>query len=81
MTLPFSDLVGIPTYFVDTAIPEDAGNGNVRIWNCITRGGVLVPQFEVVIHAAKLLVASSVVRSAAEHAINTDMMLVGALFH
>ena len=77
----FTDLVGIPTYFIDTAVPEDAGNGNVRIWSCITRHGVLIPQFEMVIHASKLLIAAQTVRAAAEHAINSDVMMLGAIFH
>lgn len=45
----------IPTYNIVEAVKEDAGCGSVRITNYALKGGVLVPEFEVVIAASKLL--------------------------
>ena len=32
-------------------IEGDAGNGNVRIINCVARDGLLIPQYKVIIHS------------------------------
>ena len=59
------DCVGVPTFYMNVAVAEDAGGGNVRILNCERRGGVLVPVCEMIIPAADLLVAAGVVTDTA----------------
>lgn len=68
----------LPVYFIDTVLTEDAGDGNVRVINCVTRGGVLVPQFEVIIHASRLLLAGRAVAEKAQAVFNTEMMQGGS---
>ncbi len=52
----FADYIGVPTFYCSDVVREDAGNGNARVWNCVIRGGVLVPQCELIIPAPRLLV-------------------------
>jgi hypothetical protein len=61
----FADVFGLPVYYVDTAVPEPAGDGNVRVFNCVTRNGVLIPQCEIIIHSARLVIAARVVAETA----------------
>ncbi len=68
------DTFGVPTFFVDTAIPEDAGNGIVRVWNCQNRNGILVPQCEIIIHSARLVVAGKLVSEYGVRAFNAEQM-------
>ena len=56
---------GVPTYYMTEPVAEPAGGGNVRIWNCVRRHGVLVPVCEIIIPAAELLVASRIITDAA----------------
>lgn len=72
------DAYGVPTFYMTTAVPEDAGGGNVRIWNCCDRSGVLIPVCEVIIPATRLVVASRRVAEAAQTIFNMEMMLAGA---
>ena len=50
-----ADTFGLPCYYVTDVIREDAGNGNVRVWNCTLRGNVLIPVCEVIVPAGRLL--------------------------
>jgi hypothetical protein len=78
MSLPnIADVIGLPVYYIDTAIPEDAGNGNVRIINCVTRHGVLIPQYECIIHSTRLIVAGRAVSMKAQIIFNQQMMVNG----
>lgn len=49
------DTFGLPTYYVQDILQEDAGNGNVRIWVCAHRGNVAVPQCELIVSAETAL--------------------------
>ncbi len=75
------DTYGVPTFYVDTAIPEDAGNGNIRVWNCHFRNGILIPQCEVIIHATKLYVAGRRVGDFAEKVFNDEQMKMDLARH
>ncbi len=68
------DTFGVPTFFVDTAIPEDAGNGIVRIWNCSSIGGVLTPQCGIIMHSTKLFIAGKRVGQFAEKVFNAEQL-------
>ncbi len=78
MPLPVAEVVGLPVFYVDTAISEAAGNGMVRVINCQTRNGILIPQFEVYIHAIRLVMAGRAVADAAQSVFNSEMMVSGA---
>ncbi|SHJ71967.1 hypothetical protein SAMN05444159_1311 [Bradyrhizobium lablabi] len=56
---------GVPTFYMNVPVAEPAGGGNVRVWNCVRRHGVLVPVCEIIIPAVELLVASRIITSAA----------------
>lgn len=55
------DSYGVPTFYVNAAVPELAGGGNVRVWNCARRHGVLVPVCEIIIPATDLMIAARTV--------------------
>ena len=57
-TFPAKMLGDIPTYYITDTIQEDAGGGNIRIWNYARIKGVLVPQFQCVVASTKLLTIS-----------------------
>jgi hypothetical protein len=79
MSLPaLAEVIGLPTYWVDSVVPEDAGNGVVRIINCVTRNGVLIPQFETLIHSTRLITAARAVTDYARSVCSGEMMAVGA---
>ncbi|MCX7320414.1 MAG: hypothetical protein NT113_13305 [Hyphomicrobiales bacterium] len=63
-----ADFYGVPEFFISHVTTESAGNGNIRVFNYATRGGVSVPQFTVVIAAIDLIKASRQVEVAAESA-------------
>ncbi len=75
------DTFGVPTFFADTAIPEDAGNGIVRVWNCSTVGGVYVPQCAIIIHSTKLYIAGRRVGDYAEKVFNAEQMVMELIRH
>jgi len=59
------DAYGVKCYYMNVAVAEPAGGGNVRVWNCIRRHGMLIPVCQVIIPAIELLVASRIVTDAA----------------
>lgn len=65
MSVADFDAYGVPTYYMTVPIAEPAGGGNVRVWNCALKHGILVPQCEMIIPATDLLVASHIIREAA----------------
>lgn len=64
----------VPTYYVTEIIQEDATGGNVRIWNCTRRNGVLIPLFEVIIPAAALLAVGKQVACFAQDVFNAEQL-------
>jgi hypothetical protein len=68
---------GVPTYFVTSIIAEDAGCGNVRVWNCSDHHGILVPACEIIVPATKLMVITKAAQAVAQESFNREM-LVGA---
>jgi hypothetical protein len=64
----------VPTYYITDIIQEDAGGGNIRVWNCTRRNGVMVPQFEVIIPAAALLVVGKKVSTFAQEIFNESQL-------
>lgn len=73
------DSYGVPTFYVNVAVPEAAGGGNVRIWNCVRKRGVLVPVCEIIIPATDLVIAARAVSATAQDVFNCEMM--GATAH
>lgn len=63
---------GLMEYVVNAVATEPAGYGNVRIYNYVKRGGLLIPQFMCVMAAADLVVASRTVESAAQHVFSME---------
>jgi hypothetical protein len=74
-----ADGFGVPTFYVTDCIREDAGDGNVRIWNCIHRSGLLVPQCEVIIPAGKLQMIGRDVSEFAFDLYHRHQMLMDAI--
>lgn len=58
MTMEDFDTYNCPTFYMNVAIPEPAGGGNVRIWNCTRRHGLLIPVCEIIIPAIDLVIAA-----------------------
>ena len=56
---------GVPTFYMNVPVAEPAGGGNVRVWNCVRRHGVLIPVCEIIIPAVELVIASRIISSAA----------------
>jgi hypothetical protein len=52
---------GVPTFYFNVAVAEAAGGGNVRIWNCARRSGVLIPVCEVIVPAIDIMIAARTV--------------------
>lgn len=75
-TFPAKMLGKVPTYYITDVLQEDAGNGNVRVWNCTRRNGILLPQFEVIIPAASLVTVGRKVSSFAQEVFN-DLQMRG----
>lgn len=75
--MELADVIGLPTYFIDTSIPEDAGNGNVRLIGCVTRNGVLIPQYQSVMHSTRLIVAGRALALRAQLIFNEEMVIHG----
>lgn len=69
---------GVPCYYVTKAVPEQAGAGNVRVWNCTERNGVLMPVCEIIIPALSLVVAGKLVAETALEIFNREQMSGGA---
>lgn len=75
-TIPAKMLGRIPTYYIDDVFQEDAGNGNVRVWNYVRQRGVLIPQFEVIISSRALLLVGKKVANFAQEIFNADQLRI-----
>lgn len=53
------DTFGVPEYFATTTKIESTGGGCTRIYNCVTRNGVLVPVCSVVFPNAYIIQAAA----------------------
>lgn len=69
---PAKMLGKVPTYYIDDVFQEDAGNGNVRVWNCTRKNGILIPQFEVIIASRSLLMVGKKVADFAQDVFNEE---------
>lgn len=69
---PAKMLGKVPTYYIDDVFQEDAGNGNVRVWNYVRQNGVLIPQFEVIIASRSLIAVGKKVADFAQGVFSTD---------
>ncbi|QPF86996.1 hypothetical protein IC762_12150 [Bradyrhizobium genosp. L] len=62
-----AEFIGMPEYTVNIIRTEDAGNGIVRIFHWVKKGGLLEPQFTALVAAADLLtITRDVQRTATE---------------
>ncbi len=68
---------GVPIFYVDRVITEDAGDGMSRIWNCAMRNGVIIPQCEIVTRASRLVIMATSVRDDARAMLRKEMMREG----
>lgn len=59
------DRYGVPTFYMNVPVAEQAGGGNVRIWNCVRKNGVLIPVCEIIIPAVELIAATRIINNAA----------------
>lgn len=73
-TFPAKMLGKVPTYYITDILQEDAGGGNIRVWNCTRRKGILIPQFEVIIPAASLMAVGKKVASFAQEVFNAEQV-------
>lgn len=63
------DIPGIPEFFMtEVGRTESVGGDCVRIYNCVERGGYLIPQCTVILPARSLIVAARRVTEAAQEA-------------
>ena len=69
------DTFGVPVFYVTVTIPEPAGGGNVRVWNCCDRSGILVPQCEIIIPAINLAMAARRMAEAAQEIFSAETKL------
>lgn len=76
----FLDCVGVPEFFITTiGKVECAGAGCVRIYGCAERGGLLVPQYMVIMPMLALLRATQFVQDCA---LEIHKLEIGAMaFH
>ena len=65
---------GVPIFYVDNVITEDAGDGMSRIWNCATKNGVIIPQCEIITRSSRLLVMATGVRDDAWAILQKEML-------
>lgn len=72
------DAYGVPTFYMNVPVAEPAGGGNVRIWNCVRKKGVLIPVCEIIIPAIELVVASRIVGDAAIEAFKREREMMFA---
>jgi hypothetical protein len=80
--IPAKMLGNVPTYYVDDTLQEDAGNGNIRVWNYERMNGVLIPQFKVIIASRSLLLVGRKVADFAQSVFNEqEMRLLGDKVH
>ena len=75
-TSPAKMLGTVPTYYVTDTIEQDAGDGNVRIFNYARINGVLVPQFECVIASPKLLLIGRRIAGVAQEVFNSVQLRI-----
>jgi hypothetical protein len=54
-----ADTFGVPVYYVTDVVREDAGDGNIRMWNCTKRNGVLIPSCEIIVPAHRAVLIST----------------------
>lgn len=75
-----ADMIGVPEFFMTTVVTEAAGGGCVRVYNCIERSGLLIPQCTVVMPATALIIAAKKVQAAAAEIFQTEV-LAGMITH
>lgn len=77
----YAEVTALPCYFIDTAIPEPAGDGMIRVTNYHTRNGVLIPQFEAMIHSNKLILANRALAEVAGQVFKMEMLALDLARH
>lgn len=73
-TFPAKMLGKVPTYYITDVLQEDAGGGNIRVWNCTRRKGILIPQFEVIIPSVALVAVGKKVTDFAQEVFNAEQL-------
>lgn len=80
--LEMMEVSGLPTYYVTHVVTENAGGGNVRIWDCTERNGILMPVCEIIIPSSRAMFCARRVTDCAMEVFNSEMMLnAGAALH
>ena len=73
-----NDFFGTPEFVVSSIATESAGNGNVRIYNYVRRGNLMVPQFSIFIAAADLIVSLPALDAAGHNIFSADQRRMSA---
>jgi hypothetical protein len=76
-----AEVLGVPTFYATHCVIENAGNGNVRIWNCTVRGRLLIPNSEVIIPASRLVEIGDEVKAFAQNMPEEETVFAEALAH
>lgn len=69
---PATMLGKLPTYYVTDTVQEDAGGGNVRIWNYTNRNGVLVPLYQCIFPSRRLVTVGRMVAEFAQDILKSE---------
>lgn len=64
----------VPTFYVTDTLQEDAGDGNIRVWNYERVNGILVPQFKVIISSLKLITVTKSLTELALDVFNAEQL-------
>ena len=68
---------GVPVFYCNVSVTESAGGGNVRIWNCVRKRGVLIPVCEIIYPAVDLVVNGRMASAVATTVFNAEQMVSG----
>lgn len=70
-----ADAFGVPEFFVThVGEIEDAGGGNVRVFRCIKRCGVLIPVFSLVTPTFSMIPQAKEIMDAARNLVVQEAM-------
>ena len=80
-TPQMADTFGVPTFYATHVIRENAGYGNVRVLNCTMRGGILIPNSEVIFPATQIVTVCRDIASFAQDLFLAEQMMMAGGRH
>jgi hypothetical protein len=78
---PCADVIGLPLFHVDAAFSHHLGDGLMSIINYRNINGLLVPQFEVLMQARKLLSVTRSLSDTSQAVFTEEFMACSAAHH